>query len=246
MRRAYARFGCVGRISIFSTSEVDQLVRLLVRNEECMNLVLKNNEKLSPEVMQLAQSIGKFIEYWGFKSIHGKIWALLFLSQEPLSAVELSRKLQVSKTLLSFSISELLEYEVIESVGKGAKRTVFFRANPDLTGVILNVLRRRERPMMSEIESAYIRVQESRSMQKGALKIDAQQMVQLGEWIRAGKSALDSLVLQSDSEFGLLQQFILISALFAHASEDEEGSRMENDLSKTNKKVRDKVRSDKK
>ena len=195
-----------------------------------MSLVLKNKDKLSPEVMQLAQSIGNFIEYWGFKAIHGKIWTLLFLSKEPLSAIELSRKLEVSKTLLSFSIAELLEYEVIESVGKGAKRTVFFRANPNLTAVILNVLRRRERPMMSEIEGAFQRLQEVKSIQKGTLLLDSGQLESLGEWIQAGKSALDSLVLQSESDLGLLRQFVLISALLTQASQLGENGAQESPL----------------
>ena len=102
--------------------------------------VMKKKERLSPELIQLAESIGKFIEYWGFKSIHGRVWALLYLSARPLSSIELSRYLKVSKTLMSFSISVLRKYRVIQDAGKGIKRTQYFEANPDISSVILNVL----------------------------------------------------------------------------------------------------------
>ena len=183
---------------------------------------LKKGEQLAPEVMQLAHAVGQFIEYWGFKSIHGRIWTLLYLSQDPLSAVELSRRLGVSKTLMSFSIAELLEYEVIEPVGKGVKRTLFFRANPQITTVILNVLRRRERPMMSEIESAFLRLQDAPGASSAALQVDQLQLDRLGEWIHAGKSALDHLVLKSDEESHLMRQFLLIAAVLS-SSVDESG-----------------------
>ena len=185
-----------------------------------MKLVLQKSEKLAPEVLQLAHAVGQFIEYWGFKAIHGKVWTLLYLSKDPLSAVELSRKLQVSKALMSFSIAELLEYEVIKPVGKGIKRTLFFRANPQITSVILNVLRRRERPMMSEIESAFFRLQSHQSASLSSIQVDPEQLKSLGEWIQAGKSALDHLVLQTNEDSQLIHQFLLIASVLAQASSE--------------------------
>jgi DNA-binding transcriptional regulator GbsR (MarR family) len=185
-----------------------------------MKLVLQKSEKLAPEVLQLAHAVGQFIEYWGFKAIHGKVWTLLYLSKDPLSAVELSRKLQVSKALMSFSIAELLEYEVIKPVGKGIKRTLFFRANPHITSVILNVLRRRERPMMSEIESAFFRLQSHQSASLSSIQVDPEQLKSLGEWIQAGKSALDHLVLQTNEDSQLIHQFLLIASVLAQASSE--------------------------
>ena len=185
-----------------------------------MKLVLQKSEKLAPEVLQLAHAVGQFVEYWGFKAIHGKVWTLLYLSKDPLSAVELSRKLQVSKALMSFSIAELLEYEVIKPVGKGIKRTLFFRANPQITSVILNVLRRRERPMMSEIESAFFRLQSHQSASLSSIQVDPEQLKSLGEWIQAGKSALDHLVLQTNEDSQLIHQFLLIASVLAQASSE--------------------------
>ena len=42
-----------------------------------------------PELDELAEFVGEFIQYWGFKRIHGKIWAHLFLSEVPLDATTL-------------------------------------------------------------------------------------------------------------------------------------------------------------
>ena len=40
---------------------------------------------INRRVMEVCDSIGDFIEYWGFKAIHGRVWALLALSTDPLA-----------------------------------------------------------------------------------------------------------------------------------------------------------------
>ena len=121
-----------------------------------MRKKIRTKENLSPELAALADSIGDFIRYFGFKSIHGRVWTLLFLSKKPLASVDLARRLKVSKTLLSFAIADLLKYRVIEEAGKGIKRTTYYRANPDVSGVILEVLRNRELVLMRKIGRAHV------------------------------------------------------------------------------------------
>ena len=66
----------------------------------------------------IVDGIGSFIEYWGFRKIHGRIWGLLFLSDKPLSTPEIIEILGVSKALTSGAINELLEHNLIEKVGE--------------------------------------------------------------------------------------------------------------------------------
>jgi DNA-binding transcriptional regulator GbsR (MarR family) len=177
----------------------------------------QEKKNLSPELQALADSVGKFIQYWGFKAIHGRIWTLLFLSEEPLSSVELSRYLKVSKTLLSFSVNELLGYQVIHEVGKGPRRTVYLRANPNISSVILNVLRNRERLMIQEAYAAF-EVLISGIPETGELPVESSfrlnraQLQKMGDLIGAVKSLLNSFVLDPDSEVDLVGQFLLIAA----------------------------------
>ena len=171
--------------------------------------------RLPLELDQLAQSIGKFIEYWGFKAIHGRIWTLLYLSKDPLSSIEISRKLKVSKTLLSFSISELLEYDVIQEAGKGIKRTVYLKANTNLTTVILNVLSKRESPLMEEIHSRFGRVEQLLQQIDSEFKLDTERTQKMGEFISSAQEVLQSLILHTNPSSELMSQFLLIAAILA-------------------------------
>lgn len=106
-----------------------------------------------PELDEVAQSIGQFIEYWGFKEIEGKIWTHIFLSDRALCAQDLMDRLGVSKGLISISVKRLLDFEVIRVDYTRSKRTQYFQINEDVTTVIKQVLRSRERKMMGEIKS---------------------------------------------------------------------------------------------
>jgi hypothetical protein len=183
--------------------------------------------KISAEFLQVASSIGKFIEYWGFKSIHGKIWALLYLSARQLSAVELARYLGVSKTLLSFSTSELIAFQVIQEVGRGPKRTIYYQANPEIASVICNVLRSREHPIMAEIQSSLDRLQSTEKRRSSArikkprrdLEVDPNQLGFVSELVTSAMNILDSLQWGSLSPDTLAMQFLMISAALGSQGE---------------------------
>lgn len=108
-----------------------------------------------PELEDLANEIGDFICFWGFKKIHGRIWTHLFLSSEALDAGQLMSRLRVSKALISLSLNDLLRYEVIIESQKSSRGTQTYLANPNVLDVILNVLRRRERKMLARAESSH-------------------------------------------------------------------------------------------
>ena len=105
---------------------------------------------MHPQALELAERVGEFIEYWGFKRIHGRIWTLAFLAQKPVDANFLMTHLDVSKALVSLSIKELLGYSVLMEAPKeeGTQRYI---VNEDIVGVISNVLVNREAKMVSEI-----------------------------------------------------------------------------------------------
>lgn len=118
----------------------------------------KNKKKSSvgeefpnPQVVQLASAVGDFIQYWGFKKVHGQIWLLIYLCPRPISAMEISKVLGVSKALVSLAIKDLVEYQVIEFAERGQKRTQYLKANPDIENVIVNVLKIRETKIIGNV-----------------------------------------------------------------------------------------------
>lgn len=99
----------------------------------------------------LSEAIGSFIEYWGFKSIHGKIWLLLYLHDQAMSSRKIRENLEISKASLSTSINELKLYKVILEAGRGKHGVELFIANPNVMEAIFNVLKSREKNIISNV-----------------------------------------------------------------------------------------------
>ena len=116
-----------------------------------LNKKTRNRAEMPPEYHQTLEHVGAFMEYWGFKAVHGKIWACIFLAQEPVDANFIISQLRLSKASISLGIKDLLFYEVIQEVQKSAPSTQKYISNSDLTGVICNVLRKREKKMLQMI-----------------------------------------------------------------------------------------------
>lgn len=75
----------------------------------------KNNRRLfvPAYIETLAEQVGSFIQYWGFKKIHGQIWTHVWLAKNPIDATTLVLRLEVSKALISLAIKDLVHYDVI-------------------------------------------------------------------------------------------------------------------------------------
>jgi DNA-binding transcriptional regulator GbsR (MarR family) len=102
-------------------------------------------------VRELGAQVGNFIEFWGFKRIHGEVWLHLYVSKTPLDAGDLIARLGISKSLASLCLAELVHYDVIREAGKSDAGTTLYEANEDVVGVIANVLKMREKVMLDRI-----------------------------------------------------------------------------------------------
>ncbi len=109
-------------------------------------------QKIEATKKQLADSVGEFIKYWGFKEIHGRIWTHVYLAEEPLTAKELTNRLGVTKGLISTALAELIAYQVVEKVSLGDARSPGYQSNTDLMEVIFNILRNRELKLTNKIK----------------------------------------------------------------------------------------------
>jgi len=106
---------------------------------------------LEVKKQRLAESVGEFIKYWGFKEIQGRIWVYIYLSKNPITATDLTEKLGVTKGLVSIALSEMLAYQVIEKVNLGSAKSPGYQSSTDLVQVIYNVLRNRELKLTTKI-----------------------------------------------------------------------------------------------
>lgn len=151
-------------------------------------------EVFPPELEELASEVGEFICYWGFKKIHGRIWTHIYLAQNPLDAGQLMQRLKVSKALISLSLNDLIKYDVIREGSKSNRGTQTYLPNPDVLDVILNVLRRRERKMLTKAETSHRMLQALPEESLMRARLDKGRVMALGHMISQAQNALSSLL----------------------------------------------------
>lgn len=160
--------------------------------------------RVPPELSDVADQVGSFMEYWGFKSIHGRIWTHIFLSSEPLDAGALIRRLDVSKALMSMSLAELLDHEVIQVAGKSENGTTTYTANPDITHTILTILRKRERRMLTRVSSAAKTLPHGG---QGEVKMSSDRIKALQSMIQTAEETLECLLTLKSFDFAQWSDF---------------------------------------
>jgi DNA-binding transcriptional regulator GbsR (MarR family) len=170
----------------------------------------KTPEKLPAELSEIAEKVGKFIEYWGFKEIEGKIWVHLLLSNRPLHAGELVERLGMSKGSVSLAVARLIKFDVIRVVDTKDWGTQYLTINQDVTSVIQGVLRQRERVLMADVLSSIKLL--SGLEQEHLPGLSKKRVTYLENMTTKAQGVLDTLIFQ-DSE--------LVSLFFGNAPDTD-------------------------
>ncbi len=161
--------------------------------------------KPQDEIASLAERIGGFIEHWGFKRIHGKIWCHVFLSSSGLTTAQLLERTGVSKGLLSIAINELLQFKVLYADHKIKNGAVVYKSNPKITEAIVEVLRGRERTMLADIWASFELLKQSRKA--GAHpELDQKNFRDLETMITSARNALDFLIFSAASSPNMFER----------------------------------------
>ncbi len=113
---------------------------------------LHHDDVMTRRVLKVCDAVGDFIEYWGFKHVHGRIWALLALRKSPISQAEVGRTLGISRSLVSESVSDLTGYGLVRPTSE--KRNAPYEAVFDVWPTIADVLRSREWMLLERARSA--------------------------------------------------------------------------------------------
>jgi len=100
-----------------------------------------------------AEAIGGLIEFWGFKRQMGRIWTLLYLSDDALAAQDICDRLQLSAGAASMTLAELEQWGVVHRLRKPGERRDFFAAEIDIWKMVTHVWRERE---LRQIERAQV------------------------------------------------------------------------------------------
>ncbi len=163
---------------------------------------VKPVKQSAPEIAELAEQVGNFTHYWGFKHIHGRIWLHLFVSAQPLDAGALIRRTGVSKALMSMSLKELLEEKWIRPAGKSASKTQLFDVNEDLASVLSGILRARERKLLERMGRAFESVERVSEEAREQWKLSADRIGHLSEILHFGRTTLEGLLQSAETSLG--------------------------------------------
>ncbi|MEM1415674.1 MAG: MarR family transcriptional regulator [Myxococcota bacterium] len=97
-----------------------------------------------------SDAIGQLIEFWGFKRNMGRLWTVLYLAREPLSARQLQARLGLSSGAVSMTANELQRWGVVKKVWVHGERRDYFVAEGNFWKMISRVLEERERAQILE------------------------------------------------------------------------------------------------
>jgi DNA-binding transcriptional regulator GbsR (MarR family) len=155
----------------------------------------------------LAERIGDFIQYWGFKRIHGRVWCHLYLAGGPVDAGWLMRRLGISKTLVSTTLKELRGLGAIGESGLSRRGTQLFQASPRIVAVILNVLKSREQRLMASTRAAAQNLGRLTPAELRAAWVDPQRARQLVALVETGSTLLERLIALRVLDLSALEAF---------------------------------------
>ncbi len=111
-----------------------------------------SSDRLTLRVVAVCDAVGAYIEGWGFRSIHGRVWALLAMRSGPMSQAEIAETLGVSRSLVSLAISELTQFGLVRPTSDA--RNAPWEPTWDVWPTITDVIRSREWMQMERARQA--------------------------------------------------------------------------------------------
>jgi DNA-binding transcriptional regulator GbsR (MarR family) len=172
---------------------------------------------LWPSEALVSDIVGRIIEFWGFKRNMGRVWAVLYLSHEPLTAQELRDLLRLSSGAVSMILSELSRWGVVRKVWIQGDRRDHFAAEVQLWRMISRVLSERERTeivvFMETCEEA-LRFLETKvgghdAKDRAKAQLQIERIKGLYDLAKLGKKLLDGLLSTAKLDAEPLTRFML-------------------------------------
>jgi DNA-binding transcriptional regulator GbsR (MarR family) len=182
--------------------------------------VAKREKKrtLWPIEAAVSDVVGRLIEFWGFKRNMGRVWTVLYLSPEPLSAEDLRQALGLSSGAVSMTLSELARWGVVRKVWIQGERKDFYTAEVQLWRMISRVFNEREKSeviaAIHAFEEALQTLDRTRRMSsdpsmRARSELQYERISQLLELAKLGRRLLDALVSTAKVDAEPLVRFLL-------------------------------------
>jgi len=109
----------------------------------------------------VADTIGQLMEFWNFKPSMGRVWAVLYLSPQALTAQDIGERTGLSSGSVSMTLADLLQWGVICRAWQPGERRKLYEAETDVVTMVTRVFRERELRMVAD---AIARLEEARAL----------------------------------------------------------------------------------
>lgn len=169
-----------------------------------------------PSEARVSDVIGRLIEFWGFKRNMGRVWAVLYLSPEPLSAEDLRHALTLSSGAVSMTLSELSRWGVVHKVWVQGERKDFYAAEVNLWRMISRVFNEREKAEIGAAIEALAealrdldRVDDTDPRVRARVALQRERIGNLLELAKLGQQLLEALLATAKLDAEPLVRFLL-------------------------------------
>lgn len=158
-----------------------------------------SKERVDPAVLKVADAVGALIEGWGFKRNMGRMWAVLYLEDHPLSAAELGDRLGLSTGAVSMLLAELLQWGIVKKAWVVGERREHYEPETSIWKMVSRVFRERELNWIKTASEAFEAAgKELGGKQDARRKLIAERIASLTQLSQVGASLLES-VLEGES-----------------------------------------------
>lgn len=164
-----------------------------------------------------SDAVGRLIEFWGFKRNMGRVWAVLYLSDEPLAAQDLRERLQLSSGAVSMTLKELSRWGVVRKVWIQGARRDFFTAEGNLWKMVSRVFRERELIEIQEsiasleraLEALAARKPPTTEEERRRAEVQRERIKKLLELAKLGRGIVQALISDARVDATALARFLL-------------------------------------
>ncbi len=190
---------------------------LLPRKVPYTGPVARTADALSESELLVSDAIGRLIEFWGFKRNMGRIWAVLYLSEAPLSAPDLRKRLRLSAGSVSMTLTELMRWGVVKKIWLQGERRDHYVAEGNLWKMISRVFQERERVEILEAIEAMeratalldARMRTATPEEKRRAKEQKQRIGRLLDLAKIGRRLVEALVERAQVDASPIVRFLL-------------------------------------
>lgn len=105
--------------------------------------------------LAVVDKVGLMMEFWGFKRAMGRIWTLLFLSPEPITAAEIGERLAMSAGAVSMTLGELVKWGAVKKTWRPGDRRDYFECETSIWKLVTRVMRERELALIKDANETF-------------------------------------------------------------------------------------------